>query len=210
MKEALRLILQLVRIFLMAVGILALLVTFTPLVHWAAWPLASGAWADVDQGVLIILSGSTTTLPVSPPNKIPGINTYWRTIHAIYLWRHGHFRNVVVSGIDTVETVKPLLVAAGIPERAILVENSAINTHENALFSKPLLAKLPGPYVLVTSDYHMYRAARCFAHEDIAVETMPAPDLYKRASNPSERWILFYGLCIEYGSIGYYRLRGWI
>ena len=43
-------------------------------------------------------------------------------------------------------------------------------------------------------------------------ETIPAkPTNYpERVSNPSERWILFYGLCIGYGSIGYYRLRGWI
>ena len=201
--------LRLLRIFLIASGTLVTLITFTPLVQWAAWPLVS-SWTNVDKGVLILLSGSTTTFPGPPPNKVIGLNTYWRAIHAIYTWRHGHFSKIVVSGADTAESVKPFLVANGIPADAILVEDRANTTRENALFTKPLLAKLPGPYVLVTSDYHMYRASRCFTHEKIPVETLPAPDLYKRGSIASERWLLFYGLVIEYSSVAYYRLRGWI
>jgi uncharacterized SAM-binding protein YcdF (DUF218 family) len=201
--------LRLLRIVLIATGTLLFVVTFTPLVIWAARPLTS-SWTNVDQGVLIILSGSTVTLPGPPPNLVIGQNTYWRVVHGIHLWRNRHFRNILVSGYGTVETIKPLLIANGIPENAILVENRSITTHENALFSKPILAGLPGPYVLLTSDYHMYRAARCFAHEDIAVETIPAPDLFKRYNTRLERWNLFWNLVDEFSAIGYYRFRGWM
>jgi uncharacterized SAM-binding protein YcdF (DUF218 family) len=200
---------RILRAIVLSAGALLLVVTFTPLVPWAARPLAHH-WTDVDHGVLIVLSGSTIAYSGSPPQPLIGVDTYWRTIHAIHVWRSGHFQTILLSGADMAETVKPLLILNGIPESAILVENRAMSTHENALFSKPVLASLPGPYVLLTSDYHMFRAARCFAHEGIRVETLPAPDLFKRAGDRIERWPLFFELLREYVSIAYYRFHGWI
>jgi len=193
---------------LMLSGGLLLLVLFTPLVQWMSRSLST-AWTGQEQGVLILLSGASVTY-ADPPGLVIGQNTYWRTVHAIAVWRHGHFRNLLLSGEGSEETVKPLLLANGIPESAILVENKASNTHENAVFAKPILARLPGPYVLLTSDYHMYRAARCFAHEQIAVETLPAPDFSKGADRPLLRWDKFWLLAGEFASIGYYRYHGWI
>lgn len=197
------------RAVLLTAGALLLAVTFTPLVPWLAYPLGA-KWTDVNKGVLIILSGSTVTYSGPPPNLEIGFSTYWRVIHAIYVWRNGHFNNILLSGYGTAETVKPLLIANGIPESAILVENHATSTRENAIFSKPILAGLPGPYVLLTSDYHMFRASHCFAHEEIAVETMPAPDLFKRCNQRLQRWDAFWELVTEYTAIAYYRARGWI
>jgi uncharacterized SAM-binding protein YcdF (DUF218 family) len=194
---------------LLASGALLLAVTFTPLVPWAARPLAT-PWTDVNHGVLIILSGSTVTYSDPAAKLMIGLNTYWRVVHAIYAWRNGRFQTILVSGDGTGETVKPLLIANGIPESAIVVEGRATNTRENAAFSKPILAGLPGPYVLVTSDYQMFRASRCFAHEGITVETLPAPDLFKRCNIRLERWDAFYQLLAEVSSIAYYRVHGWI
>jgi uncharacterized SAM-binding protein YcdF (DUF218 family) len=193
----------------MATGILMLVISFTPAVEWIARPLRT-AWTSVDQGVLIVLSGTDVTLPGPTPNMIIGNNSYWRAVHAIYIWRSGHFRNILISGQGVRETMKPFMMAYGIPESAILIENDATNTHENALFSKRILAGLPGPYVLLTSDYHIYRASRCFLHEGIRVETMPAPDLFKLSKNPVNRWPLFLEVGREFAAIGYYRSRGWM
>jgi len=201
-------LLLLFRVILMTAGVLLLTVTFTPLVQWTSRCLSTG-WTDKDQGVLIVLSGATVTYD-DPPGLVIGQNTYWRVIHAIAVWRHGHFRHILLSGTGSAETIKPLLITNGIPESAILVENGANNTHENALFTKPILAGLPGPYVLLTSDYHMYRASRCFAHEKIAVETLPAPDFSKGIEQPLRRWDKFLLLAGEFASIGYYHLHGWI
>jgi uncharacterized SAM-binding protein YcdF (DUF218 family) len=139
-----------------------------------------------------------------------GQNTYWRTVHAIAVWRAGHFSKILVCGHRTEEMVKPFLLAAGIPADAILIENRSETTRENAQFAKPILAGLPGPYVLLTSDFHMYRAARCFEHEGIPVETMPAPDIANRFRNPAERWECFHGMMLEFGATAVYRMRGWI
>lgn len=205
MKPALRF----ARWVLMISGGLLLVVLFTPLVPWTA-RLLSSPWTRVNQGVLIVLSGSTVSYGEARPAQLIGLNTYWRVMHAIYVWRSGHYRTILVSGAGTADTVKPLLMAYGIPESAILVENRAANTHENATFCKPLLATLPGPYVLLTSDYHMYRAARCFAREHIAIETMPAPDLLKRGEFPLQRWDGFCDLAAELTAIAYYRVHGWM
>jgi uncharacterized SAM-binding protein YcdF (DUF218 family) len=200
---------MLVRATLMAAGALLLLVTFTPLVPWAARPLCGG-WTGTGQGVLIVLSGSTAAFGAPQPSRVIGESSYWRAMHAIYLWRSGHYRTLLLSGAHAGETMKPLLVANGIPESAILVEDRANSTRENALFLKPILAGLPGPFVLLTSDYHNWRARRCFAKENVRVETMPAPDLLKRCGSLELRWAAFWDLATEFAKIGYYRVKGWI
>jgi uncharacterized SAM-binding protein YcdF (DUF218 family) len=193
----------------MAAGALILLVTFTPLVPWAGRQL-SATWTDTDRGVLIVLAGDTITFSGPEPNHAIGQGSYWRAIDAIWVWRHGHFRTVLLSGLHSRETIKPLLVASGIPENAILVEDRSSSTRENALFVKPVLAGLPGPFVLLTSDYHTYRASRCFAKAGIPVETLPAPDLLKRSNTLVLRWQAFWDLGTEFVKIAYYRVKGWI
>jgi len=202
-------LLRWVRILVMTAGGLLLIVTFTPLVPWAARHLSSD-WTCKENAVMIVLSGPTVADPGLSPRHTAGLNTYWRAIHAIYLWRQGHYRNIVLSGAWAAESIQPLLVANGVPESAILVENRATSTRENALFLKPILQSLSGPFVLVTSDYHVYRAKRCFARENITVATMPAPDLLKTCSAPIARWQGFWTLLEELTKIGYYRSRGWI
>lgn len=201
--------LWLFRLVLMATGALLLIVFFTPLVCWAGRPLVM-PWTKAKDGVLIVLSGSTVAYTGSPPSRLIGISSYWRTIHAIHVWRESHFQKIVVSGMDSSTTIMPLLIASGIPESAIVIEDRATNTHENVMFSKPILARFDGPYVLLTSDYHMLRAARCFAHENIVVKTLPAPDLFKRCHIMSERLDTFLDLMREFGSLAYYSMRGWI
>jgi|SRR5271157_2700537 len=199
----------LLRAVLMAAGAFTLLVTFTPLVRWAAGQL-SATWTDTDRGVLVVLGGGTVTYAGPAPNQAISESGYWRAIHAIYVWRRGHFSTVLVCGRHSGETMKPLLVAGGIPASAILVEDGSDSTRENAQLAKPILAGLPGPFVLLTSDFHTWRARRCFAKEGIRVEALPAPDILKRSNAPVLRWQAFWEVAAEYARIGYYRFRGWI
>jgi uncharacterized SAM-binding protein YcdF (DUF218 family) len=197
------------RAVLTVAGALILLVTFTPLVPWLGRQLSTN-WTDTDRGVLIVLASGTVTYSGPEPNQAIGEGSYWRAIHAIYVWRHAHFRTLLLSGAYSAETIKPFLIANGIPENAILVENRSTTTRENVLFLEPFLAGLSGPFVLLTSDYHMYRASRCFAKEHLSVETLPAPDVLKRANSPIARWQAFWDVCAELVKIAYYRVKGWI
>jgi uncharacterized SAM-binding protein YcdF (DUF218 family) len=60
-----------------------------------------------------------------------------------------------------------------IPDSIMLIENQSRNTMENALFSKKILAdqKIPGPYLLVTSAFHMRRSLYTF--KKVGLDVVP-------------------------------------
>lgn len=66
---------------------------------------------------------------------------------------------------------------AGLNDSAIVFESQSRNTHENATFTKPLLDKPNGRYLLITSGFHIRRSVACFTHEGIRV-TPYATDRY--------------------------------
>jgi uncharacterized SAM-binding protein YcdF (DUF218 family) len=85
-----------------------------------------------------------------------------------------------------------------------------MSTHENALRVAELLARVPGRKILLTSDYHMFRAYRAFKKSGLDVLPRPFPDVRKRADGWTGRWPAFLDLILETTKIGYYRVRGWI
>ena len=96
------------------------------------------------------------------------------------------------------------------PASAIHLETESRSTRENALYSAPLLKSLPGRKVLLTSDYHVFRARRAFAKAGIDVSVQPVPDVQKRSGRWLSRWSCFLDLLEETIKIGYYAARGWI
>ena len=98
----------------------------------------------------------------------------------------------------------------GVPRAATQIETRARSTHENALYVTELLARLQGRKVLLTSDYHMFRARRAFKKAGLEVLPRPFPDARKRASAWTGRWPAFLDLVEESLKIGYYYARGWI
>ena len=78
--------------------------------------------------------------------------------------------------------VKKQLQEFNYPDSAILIESASRNTIENAKFSKVLLdkAKLPQPYLLVTSAYHMRRSLMIFKKMGMDVVPYPANYLVRR------------------------------
>ena len=193
---------------LAVIGLLFVVATFTPLDGWWAYRLA-GAWNDPSGEVLVVLGGDTV-------RDVIGFSSYWRSVYALRVWRQGGFRNVVVCGGgnneqgSTAAQMRDFMVTQGIPAAAIQVETQSRNTRENALNSKALLDQLPGRKVLLTSDYHMFRAYRTFRKAGIDVWPRPFPDALKQSSSLANRWQVFVGLCGETAKIGYYFLRGWI
>jgi uncharacterized SAM-binding protein YcdF (DUF218 family) len=105
--------------------------------------------------------------------------------------------------------MKQFLVAEGVPEAVIEVEKRSSDTRTNALYVKELLAGDSRRVVLMTSDYHMYRAQTAFTKAGLSVLALPIPDIAKRSNDPARRWDLFLELVEEMGKIAYYRLRGW-
>lgn len=185
-----------------SVGLIFLLATFSPFVAWYAWRL-SGPWADPRGDVLIVLSGSSL-------NGFPDTNTVLRCMYAVDAWREGGFRKVVVSGHLTSAHMRSLLIAEGVPAEAVVTEDAAGSTRENALYVARMLSGETGSKVLMTSDYHMFRAVRVFRKAGLAVAPRPIPDALKRYGARIYTWSAFVDEAAESGKIVYYALRGWI
>jgi uncharacterized SAM-binding protein YcdF (DUF218 family) len=92
----------------------------------------------------------------------------------------------------------------------IRVETESHSTRENALKSKVILDQLPGRKVLMSSDYHMFRATRVFRKAGIDIAPRPIPDAAKRMESWKDRWPVFLVLGLETVKVGYYFARGWI
>lgn len=193
---------------LTGLGLLVVLVTVTPLVSWWAGVLA-GPWEDPNGDILIVLGGSLLG------DGVMGPSSYWRSTYAVLAWGEGSFHRVVVSGggpagTSIAEPMRDFLECRGVPRTAIEIEARSRSTHENALYVAELLAGISGRKVLLTSDYHMFRAYRAFKKAGLEVLPRPFPDARKRASNWTGRWPAFLDLVEETLKIGYYYARGWI
>jgi uncharacterized SAM-binding protein YcdF (DUF218 family) len=193
---------------LAAIGLLFVVATFTPINNWWANYLA-GPWNDPAGEVLVVLGGDSIQDSI-------GLTSYWRSVYAVRVWKQGDARTVVVCGGSNAsqpsiaEQMRDFMVSQGIPEAAIRVETESQSTRENALKTKPLLDQLGGKKVLLTSDYHMFRAYRAFRKAGIDVQPRPFPDALKQNTSLANRWPTFLGLCTETSKIVYYFVRGWI
>jgi uncharacterized SAM-binding protein YcdF (DUF218 family) len=185
-------------------GALLLVVTFTPLVDWWAATLAN-PWSDSKGDVLIVLTGSVID------GGTIGDSSYWRSVYAVRTWREGGFQELVISGDrGSSDPMREFIVSQGVPTAAIRTEDRSISTRENALYTSAMLRDTPERKVLLTSDYHMFRAFRAFRKAGLEVLPRPIPDARKRATRRLYRWWVFLDLCTESMKIVYYKARGWI
>jgi len=197
---------------LAVIGGLLLVVTFTPVVKWAASSLQQD-WYDGDAGALIVLGGSML-LPGTGPDATMGQDTYLRCVYAAWACTSHHYKYVVVTGSEGLaQAMAHFLVDHGVPADKILQETAATSTSENAAFSKKILnqvyaeSRLP-PIVVLTSDYHSWRALRTFRRAGFQAYVIAVPDVIKRSSQFSYRWAGFITLVNESGKIAYYCLSG--
>jgi len=193
---------------LASIGLLYVIITITPIDRW--WTNALAGPEHRGSGkVLIVLGGM-----INDYGAVGG-SSYWRCVYAAHDWKEGGFQEVVVSGgmlegNSVSLAMADFLVSQGVPRSVIRLETRSQTTRENALYTKVLLETEPGPFVLVTSDYHMFRASRCFRKVGLDVELMPNPDAGMRAKHWRGRWPVFIDLVQESVKIIYYYVRGWI
>lgn len=184
--------------------LLLVLITFTPFVSWYARRLAT-SWNDPDGDILIVLAGGALE-----SEGFPAEDTMLRCLYGVRAYRAGHFRQVIVAGFQTSRFMRNLLACDGVPGGIIEVEGASRSTRENALRTAALLRGVSGRVVLLTSDYHMYRAARAFHKAGLQVLEYPIPDAGKRGVWPQKRCMVFADEVLETVKILYYRARGWI
>jgi uncharacterized SAM-binding protein YcdF (DUF218 family) len=106
--------------------------------------------------------------------------------------------------------MRDFLIARGIPANVITVETRSASTYQNAVFSRDLLNSIPGKKVLLTSDFHMYRAIRVFHKAGIDITPRSIPDVLRTSASPTGRPAAAVQEGFEIAKIAYYRLHGWI
>jgi uncharacterized SAM-binding protein YcdF (DUF218 family) len=186
---------------LATLGAATLIVGATPVTSWLAHLLA-GHFAEPAGDVLVVLTAAPAV------DGVLSESDHIRSLYAVRAWRAGQFREVLISGNSAV-SVRDFLATQRVPLERIQVEDRSRSTHESALHTAPLL-RGAGAVVLLTSDYHAYRANRAFLRAGVPVASCAVPDAFKRATVWYLRWTVFAQEVEEVGKIAGYRLRGWV
>ncbi len=114
-----------------------------------------------------------------------------RTTCAVDLFHRGYAERLLVTGGDgsifgsgpkEAEEMKRWAVRLGVPSQAILVENAARTTYENATGTRRQLGE--ASVLLVSSASHLLRATALFAKQGLHVT--PAPCDYESKHRPSD------------------------
>jgi len=119
--------------------------------------------ADHTEDVIIVLGagvrGESVTRPLAR-----------RLDEAVLHWRGNTDAYIIVTGglgsratITEAEAMARYLIAMGVPRHRILLEEMSTSTYENLQFAKEILdAHFPGGFraVVITNDFHIYRAVR--------------------------------------------------
>jgi uncharacterized SAM-binding protein YcdF (DUF218 family) len=187
---------------LATIGLITVLVMITPIDGWWA-RMYSGPIEQPKGDVLIVLSAA------ADDHGLISFSSYWRTRYALLAWRSGGFQKIVVTGGGGPGIVD-FLVVEGVPREDIVAEWKSMSTRENAINTAQLVHNMPGKKVLLTSDFHMYRAIRLFRKAGVDVTPMPVPDVLKASEHVDGRFAAFQSLVVESTKIIYYRLHGWI
>jgi uncharacterized SAM-binding protein YcdF (DUF218 family) len=128
--------------------------------------------ADTTYDVVVLLGGVADERIVFETGE-PAYNENVERLTATYrLLREGKARHAIISGgavdpkLDAYAEARVLakqLVDWGIDPERVIVEAKAMNTHENAVFSKRIIDERGfKSVVVVTSAFHMRRSAECF------------------------------------------------
>jgi uncharacterized SAM-binding protein YcdF (DUF218 family) len=177
----------------------------------------------------IVVLGDTLNLPnAAHPSSGLTIGSD-RLLKAFRLYCAGKAPLIAVSGGNNpllshapvgheADEMRAILIEWGVPDSAILVENQSIDTRENALFTRKLLADRGIQHItLVTSAFHMPRAAATFRKVGFGVDPVPA-DFVTGWNEPvtafqwipTSRALLTSSNAIhEWLGLLVYRLRGW-
>jgi uncharacterized SAM-binding protein YcdF (DUF218 family) len=187
---------------LVTVGLITVLAIATPLVGWWA-RLYSGPTVQPTGDVLILLSAA------NDDQNVISYSSYWRARYALLAWHNGGFQKIVISG-GAGPGILNFLVAEGVPREAIVAEWQSTSTRENGIDVARLIDSMPGKKVLLTSDFHMYRAIRVFRKLGMDVTPMPVPDVLKATGRWNGRFPALQTMMIESAKIVDYKLHGWI
>lgn len=131
---------------------------------------------------IVVLGGATRNH--EPPRIMPDMSDRGdRLLYAAKLYQEGVAPILILTGgriewfgaeSSEAESMATILELMGIPRQAMLLESKALNTYENAVYTKEILKQRNiKKIVLVTSAAHMPRSLAIFKKQGI--KAIPAP-----------------------------------
>lgn len=147
------------------------------------WPIVKAEDSPSADAIVVLGGGMCFNLAISPYGEMNSAAD--RVWHAWRLYRVGKAPLVITSGSGDLYSTVPLLRDFGVPESAILAENSSRNTEENARFVERTLKERLGGIdrrpkaLIVTSASHMTRAMMMFGKFAPGLEVFPAATDYE-------------------------------
>ncbi|MCU0354042.1 MAG: YdcF family protein [Cytophagales bacterium] len=177
-------------------------------IRW--WEIPTVPIAELPKhDIAVVLTGVTDTQR-EPKDRVYFSKGADRILHPLQLYKAGKVDKILISGgsgrlvsrqkdESEAEELASVLKLAGVPDSAVVLENQSRNTRENATFSAKILKnRFPGKrYLLVTSAFHMRRAAGCFRKAGVPV-TVFSTDFY----GSPRKWTPDYWLLPSEGAIG--------
>ena len=141
------------------------------------WGICLGAAVWI--GLVLFVTVKEHTVPEADPSKTDAIvvlgaqvradgtlsvQLQWRLDKALEIYR-SHPQMIVVCGakgtdepVTEAEAMRTYLVANGVPEDLVLMDDTSFNTRQNLANAKKLLPDGTKNVLIVTSDYHVPRA----------------------------------------------------
>ncbi len=150
------------------------------------WPVVKAEDAPTADAIVLLGGGMGANPNVYPYAEMwGGADRVW---HAARLYRAGKAPIIIPTGCGEKESTVPLLRDFGVPDNAILVEDKARNTEENARLVEKILEprntqNTRKKILLVTSAWHMRRSVLMYRKYAPGLEIIPAATDYEATVN---------------------------
>ncbi len=177
-----------------------------------------GVLVGVIFGASIYLSPQDSTSPVDAIVVVSGGQTQTRAKHGIELYKKNLAPVIIFSGAalddgpSNAREMADLARRSGVPSEAIIIDEDAKTTYENAVNSKKIFEEHNiKSIILVTSPYHQRRTLMTFSQVLGASYTVENSSSFDNAWSKSTWWATPFGVWItvsELVKIGYIYATG--
>lgn len=136
--------------------------------------------------VAVVLGGGITDEFRNPYDRVHFNSSADRLLQAVQLYKKGKVDRILVTGRNGLKDINSprsgsklattFCLEIGIPKDSLMEENFALNTYENAVFTKKILKdkKIASDSVLlITSAYHIPRSEMCFDQVGLKYKSFP-------------------------------------
>lgn len=182
---------------------------------WGAAALGAGGLLSlIGLAIIIVRYGTADRARAADVIIVLGggeMGTTRRTLHAVSLFRQGYAPAILCSGaygagepISEGERCAQIARREGVPDQAIVVDERSRSTEENAIESAAIMrARGWTSAVLVTDDFHLWRATWLFTEYHIPVWPSPA----QRTTPPLDASEKTWGVAREVLATGWHTVK---